>query len=276
MTIADYGRFVTVESDHKPLEAICNKPLNSAPDRIKNILLSLQKFDFEVVYQPGKEVIIADCLSRAPINSEDDDRHNITIAEVNILDELAVSDDYKKKLKEAADTDEETQILKQYIHQGWPKDAHSVEISLRSYYGLRNELSETDGIVFRGNQIVVPSSLRNYTRQKLHSSHLGAASNIRRAKTLCFWPGMKSELQQLYESCRPCQEYANKNQKEPFTMREIPSYPFQTIALDLATYCGKKYLICVDYFSNYPLVDCLRSETSPETIAHLKKAFYAI
>ena len=179
-----YGRFVTVESDHKPLEAICKKPLNNAPDRIKNILLSLQKFDFEVVYKPGKEVIIADCLSRAPIVTEDDDRHDIKITEVNILDEPAVSDDYKKKLKEAADADAETQMLKQFIHQGWPKDAHSVEISLRSYYGLRNELSETDGIIFHGNQIVVPGSLRNYTRQRLHTSHLGAASNLRRAKTL--------------------------------------------------------------------------------------------
>ena len=83
-----YGRFVTVESDHKPLAAIHKKPLN-APNRLRNMLLELQKFDFEIIYRPGKEIVIPDCLSRAPLPTEN---NACDIIEVNLLTELAVSE----------------------------------------------------------------------------------------------------------------------------------------------------------------------------------------
>ena len=195
------------------------------------------------------------------------------IPEVNTLDELAISYTYKMRLLQASNEDQHIQMLRTFIHDGWPKYTRDVPSSLKPYYGYRTELSEKDGVIFKGDQILVPIGLRNYTKQRLHTSHLGPESNIRRAKSLCFWPGMKNELETIYLNCKQCQENARKNQKEPFVQRAIPEYPFQKIGLDLATYCGKKYLICVDYFSNYTLVDCLRNEGSPETIGHLKKHF---
>ena len=41
-----YGKKVTVESDHKPLEAIVKKALTSAPPRLQSILLRMQKYDY--------------------------------------------------------------------------------------------------------------------------------------------------------------------------------------------------------------------------------------
>ena len=130
-----FGRFVTVESDHKPLEAINKKALSDAPERIRNMLLSLQRLDFNIVYKPGKEVIIADCLSRAPVGATDNDKFEL--AEVSILDELAISDVYKEKLQKAADDDHDIQILKKFICEGWPKYTRDVPNSLRSYYRYR-------------------------------------------------------------------------------------------------------------------------------------------
>ena len=45
-----YGRHVTMESDHKPLEYILNKPLHLAPPRIQRMMMSLLRYDFTVVY----------------------------------------------------------------------------------------------------------------------------------------------------------------------------------------------------------------------------------
>lgn len=47
-----YGRKVTVQSDHKPLEHIHKKPLLSAPKRLQRMLLRLQKYDANT-YVPG-------------------------------------------------------------------------------------------------------------------------------------------------------------------------------------------------------------------------------
>lgn len=40
---------ITVETDHKPLETIFKKPLNSAPKRLQKMLLRLQRFNFNII-----------------------------------------------------------------------------------------------------------------------------------------------------------------------------------------------------------------------------------
>ena len=63
-----YGRdMIRVESDHKPLESIFLKPLNSAPKRLQRMLLRLQKYSLIVAYKKGKEMFLANTLSRAYI-----------------------------------------------------------------------------------------------------------------------------------------------------------------------------------------------------------------
>ena len=58
-----YGRHVTIESDHKPSEAISNKPLSEVPKRLIRMVLSIQKFDYKITYKKGSDIIIADALS---------------------------------------------------------------------------------------------------------------------------------------------------------------------------------------------------------------------
>ena len=64
-----YAKPVTVETDHKPLEYIFRKPLTAAPPRLQRMLLNLQKYDLDVIYnlKPIKSLFIADTLSRAPV-----------------------------------------------------------------------------------------------------------------------------------------------------------------------------------------------------------------
>ena len=61
-----YGRdAITVETDHKPLEAIFRKALNAAPQRLQRMLLRLQRYSLSVHYKKVKEIILADTHSRA-------------------------------------------------------------------------------------------------------------------------------------------------------------------------------------------------------------------
>ena len=52
-----YGRKVTVVSDHKPLETIHKKLLASAPKRLQGMLLHLQRYEFNIVYKQGKDIV---------------------------------------------------------------------------------------------------------------------------------------------------------------------------------------------------------------------------
>ena len=60
-----YGRSITVQTDHKPLGTIFKKSLLSAPKRLQRMLLQLQRYSLNKAYKPGKELFIADTLSRA-------------------------------------------------------------------------------------------------------------------------------------------------------------------------------------------------------------------
>ncbi|CAB4013612.1 Transposon Ty3-I Gag-Pol, partial [Paramuricea clavata] len=50
-----YGKTITVESDHKPLEAILKKSLSQAPSRLQKMLMQLQAYDINLVYKKGSE-----------------------------------------------------------------------------------------------------------------------------------------------------------------------------------------------------------------------------
>ena len=56
---------VEVESDYKPLEAILRKPLHQAPLRLQKMIMTTQKYSLNVTYRPGKQLVLADTLSRA-------------------------------------------------------------------------------------------------------------------------------------------------------------------------------------------------------------------
>ena len=49
-----FGKPVTVESDHKPLESIFRKSLHKAPPRLQSLQLSLQKYDLNRYFQTGQ------------------------------------------------------------------------------------------------------------------------------------------------------------------------------------------------------------------------------
>ena len=58
--------YFTIESDHKPLEMIQQKPLTAACPHLQRMLLRLQTYDVKIRYLPGKEMMLADSLSRSP------------------------------------------------------------------------------------------------------------------------------------------------------------------------------------------------------------------
>ena len=60
-----YGCSVLVDTDHKPLESIFKKDLNSTPKRLQRMMQRLQKFDLTVSDKKGKKMYLADTLSLA-------------------------------------------------------------------------------------------------------------------------------------------------------------------------------------------------------------------
>ena len=62
---------MTVETDHQPLITILKKTLDTASARIQRMILRLQRYNLNVIYKRGRELYVADALSRAHLPSTD-------------------------------------------------------------------------------------------------------------------------------------------------------------------------------------------------------------
>ncbi|CAC5404986.1 unnamed protein product [Mytilus coruscus] len=167
-----YGRTVNVTSDHKPLESIMKKPLHVPPKRLQRMLLRLEKYDIILQYRPGKEMYLADTLSRAYLKETLD----ITADEkesINMIDDLPISDERNFELQEHTRNDEQMQELKEIIQEGWPINKWNVSSRVTIYFDIRDELTLQNGLLFKGERFIIPKSLRTDMIKRIHSSHIG-------------------------------------------------------------------------------------------------------
>ena len=104
---------------------------------------------------------------------------------------------------------------------------------MQLYWPHRNELSEAEGLILKGERILVPSKMRNRILKNLHEGHLGIEKTKQLAREFVFWPGMNAEIADKVSSCSICLENRNSNQKEPMKLSEIPDLPWEAVGTDL-------------------------------------------
>lgn len=264
-----YGRKVTLWTDHKPLVSISRKPLASAPKRLQRLLLRLSHYDVEIKYKPGKEMYLADTLSRAYLNNTERSHAEEETESVNMCEAVPISSTSYTDIQNATASDNTLQAVKLYVLKGWPDNKKLCQPETRPYFDLRDELSYQDGVIFRGTRVVVPQAARKVIRERLHRAHSGIQSTIRRAKECVHWPGMASDLQDFIAKCEACNSYQPAQPKEPLKCHKLPERPWQKIAVDLFAVEGVEYVCTVDCFSDYFETDRITHKKDSNAIINI-------
>ena len=177
-------------------------------------------------------MFLADLLSRAylPKSPEPDDKE---FEFVNMASYVPISDPRLEEIRRETRADKSMQVLTKVILQGWPDDKSSVPPIALPYFNQRDELTVQNGLIFRGERVVVPKKLREVMKQKIHSSHMGTEACLRRARESIYWPGMCAEMKELVESCETCRQYDCAQPKETLRSTAVPNRPWEQIATDL-------------------------------------------
>ena len=164
-----------VQTDHKPLESIIKKPLGLAPPRLQRMLLQLHRYDLEVHHVPGKNIPVADVLSRKfmPAETVDQSVGDLDVQNHSIISTLPVSDSKMEQIRLATSEDTQMHDLQTVIQEGWPQHRQNCKESIMDCWNFRDELSVIDDIILKGQKIFVPKSLRPEMLGKIHTGHLG-------------------------------------------------------------------------------------------------------
>lgn len=266
-----YGRIVEIHTDHKPLVSIMVNEMNKVnSSRLQRMKLKLLKYNLEVKYVPGKEMHIADHLSRSYLKdepAEEFQEYAEVVHTVNLSDE--------KKLKFQTETKNDI-ILKQIIEvymKGWPNVKKNLDDSVKSYWKFRHDIYFEDGLLFLGQRIIVPESLRAEMLHKLHESHIGMTKTKLRARQILYWPGIDTDIENFISKCRTCEKYLPSNCKEPLIPHTPPDVPFEKVGCDILQVGAIDYLVLTDYFSKWIEILPLENKQSHEIILKLKTIF---
>ena len=261
-----FGKRFIVESDHKPLEMIHLKNLTAAPPRLQRLLLRIQGYDFTIKYKPGTEMLLADPMSRLnPLPCEE----SLDLQKVCLV---CFSDENLNALKRDTSSDPELSPLREIIYSGWPGKQKQVAVPLRKYWAYRDELSIENGLVLKGERVIIPESQRDDILERIHQAHQGVAKCQLRAKSCVFWPNINKDIEARVQKCEICQESQNTQTKETLEPHEVPTRPWQVVGTDLFTWNGDEYLLMCDYYSKFPIVKKIPSgQSTGQTVVRLTK-----
>jgi hypothetical protein len=257
-----YGTKFVVFTDHKPLLGI-HKHRNPS-SRLLRLFLKLSDFDVTLEYKPGRCNLVADALSRLPLN-------------INAITRAQRAAELTKRIVNKPNTNPPDGVspIKRVTRSQSLATVAEVEEEEENI-GPESVVLETgdrEAILkfFKQNknvtEVTCPRERENILKQ-FHEKKLGGHQGVNRTRgkirRYFTWPGLNENVDAFVKNCEICQ----KSKTNTYTrMRmhevEVSKYPFYKIFLDIVgpldvSDKGNKYILTVmddlsRYFNAYPL-----------------------
>ena len=203
---------VVFHTDYQPLKYI--RKQKDPRGKFARWLVELENYDYRVEYVPGKDNVEADYLSRIEIPSdkeEPESTQEIACIYLNaeMLPTLKVIKEHQQKDNQVKDAMAQLKAS-QMISKGIYKSYANLNLS--------------DGMLWKGNRILIPESLQNHVVQEYHGQyHPGIENTVLLLKARFYWRGMEKSIGDFVGKCRTCiQTKSSKIQKSETQIPETP------------------------------------------------------
>ena len=150
----NYGRKVTMITDHKPLITLFKNIAASSPC-LSCMLIKIIDFQIELQYQEGTKMHLSDTISHFNTHDSKDAKSKAKpIAYFNIsIHKVEDITGFKfltlKQIASKTLTDVQLEQLKEYIINSFPKSKHECTELTRNFFDYRESLTIIKGIVLK-------------------------------------------------------------------------------------------------------------------------------
>lgn len=173
------------------------QPRSRPCPRIERWVLRIQSYNYDIKHEPGV-TNLADALSRLSLS---DENHFDKPADqyVNQLLEYAVPKAVTlANVIEATKQDDILQKLMNALHTGsWADE-------LKDFKNFKSEIHSTNGVLMRGDRLIIPESFRQQVLQCAHDGHPGMSLMKRRLRQKVWWPKIDDQVEKFVKSCGSC------------------------------------------------------------------------
>ncbi|QRW23688.1 Retrotransposable element Tf2 protein [Rhizoctonia solani] len=260
---------VTVFTNHRNLEYW--KESRTFNRRHARWHLLLAGYNFQIVYQPGKQSGKPDTLSRRSDHADVPPEPQSMLPKPVFANVALVlpEKELQKRIESSLDQDESLEEILQFL-QNESRAPPSIKKAFKDY-----EMEA--GLLFYQGQIVVPDvgTLRTDLLHIFHNSPLAGHPGRQRTLELVsrnyYWPGICSDTYWHVDSCKTCQRIRKpKYASIPPQPLELPVRPWQHVSYNMIVDLPRdgncdSILVIVDSFTKYGIfVKCSKKLKAPK------------
>jgi len=195
------------------------------------MLLQLQRYNYELVYLPSSQMVLADTL--LPVAGESTVFQEELAATLSSVDANQMSD-----LKMIA-SPETIKSIKLIIAAVKDDDEYDCNDCLIKQINLVGQILWVE--YHRVNERITRSLMNSVSAMAWCSKIIASSFRwqtgingcLRRAKEIVYWPGITTYIKHLVEACPVCVSFEQTTQKEPLLSHSTPSRVWETVGVDI-------------------------------------------
>ena len=266
------GSKFLLRCDHSPLQYIFN-PRRELPKvtsaRILRWAIQLMGFDYEIQYAKGSTIPHVDAMSRLDFEEVTDDDSYPTCSFVHWTETDVVN------MTEMALATKNDPVLSAVMKRIATNRWSGCSMAERPYKAARHLLTIEQGVVFSGDLIVPPKTLRCQIIRAVHDDvHCGMEATKRRLRLEAWWPGYSSDIERYVGKCEKCTQIKTT---QPTKRHHWPEEqePWSRVHMDHGYVRGiGLILILVDAYSGWP--EAIRvADRGAKTVLRVLRVIFA-
>ncbi|CAL8136546.1 unnamed protein product [Orchesella dallaii] len=296
-----WGQKFTVYTDNRALTYL--KSMHDKSRNLTNWSQEIERWGCDIKFCPGKQNVVADCLSRAPAQPSADEPDHLVSSEERYMPIFALTfvNNILDRIREEQSRDDEIREIVRNLRLGVTRDSTLQNYSLQNnilHYAkpiVRATDEETDTVLpYNGEPSrisntsvpVLPKSLQDeimkYFHDDPHSGHFGVRKTKVAIEKRFFWKSMYKDIPNYVKSCDVCQKFKSENMKIRGLLGEVPlaKHVFETVYLDFigplqsSRSARNKYcLVLVDQLTSWVELKPMPCGTSKRVINFIEEIF---